>query len=295
MLEARHPLTDREELRPVPASAAVLAVSNLAKQFHTRGLRGAQPVKAVDDVSFTLRAGNTTGLVGESGSGKSTVARMVAQLMRPTSGVIALDGVPVSVRNSSELRQYCAKVQLVLQDPYASLNPSHTVRHHLERALKLHHKVPRYGNVDEQICELLARVSLVPGERYLGKYPHELSGGERQRVSIARSLAPGPRVLIADEPVSMLDVSIRLDVLKLIERLKGEDDLAVLYITHDLLTAREFTQDMLVMHRGRVVERGESREIISNPRHEYTRALLAAIPNPSRARQAPQSPRGAKT
>lgn len=268
----------------------VLQASNLTKQFDTHGLRGSPAVKAVDDVSFALKAGQITGLVGESGSGKSTVARMVAQLIRPTSGEISLDGAPTSVRSSRELRRYCSSVQLVLQDPYASLNPSHTVRHHLERALRLHHKVPQRGNVDAQISELLARVSLEPGERYLGKYPHELSGGERQRVSIARSLAPGPRVLIADEPVSMLDVSIRLGVLRLIERLKDEDDLAVLYITHDLLTAREFTQDMLVMHQGKVVERGNSREVIANPRAEYTRMLLAAIPNPNRARTATPPP-----
>ncbi len=277
-------MTGSASMTAAPERTAVLEAANLTKQFDTRGFRVSPAVKAVDDVSFTLRAGQITGLVGESGSGKSTVARMVAQLMRPTSGEISLDGAPAAVRNSRDLRRYCSSVQLVLQDPYASLNPSHTVRHHLERALRLHHKVPRHGNVDEQISELLARVSLEPGERYLGKYPHELSGGERQRVSIARSLAPGPRVLIADEPVSMLDVSIRLGVLRLIERLKDEDDLAVLYITHDLLTAREFTQDMLVMHRGKVVERGISRDVIANPQAEYTRTLLAAIPNPNRAR-----------
>ncbi|MBO3748678.1 ABC transporter ATP-binding protein [Streptosporangiaceae bacterium NEAU-GS5] len=246
----------------------VLAVDHVSKHFTIRDGRRREVLKAVDDVSFELRSGETTALVGESGSGKSTIARMLARLAVPTSGEIRLDGALVR-----SARRYRKDVQMVFQDPFASLNPAHTIGYCLTRPLRVH-KMP--GTAEE----LLERVNLPTA--YVRKYPHELSGGQRQRVAIARALAPRPRVLLADEPVSMLDVSIRLEILNLIDQLKREEDLAVLYVTHDLATARHFASTVLVMLRGRIVERGEADEVILRPAHEYTRRLAAAAPDPYR-------------
>lgn len=238
-----------------------LEVRSLTKTFH--GLR------AVDDVSFTLTAGRTVALVGESGSGKSTIARMIARLTRPTSGEIVLTGPG---GEQVPRRSYRDHVQMIFQDPFASLNPFHTVEHHLARALRLH------GRSRAEVPLLLERVSLTPD--FARRRPHELSGGQRQRVVIARALAPGAKVIIADEPVSMLDVSIRLGVLKLLARLQREENLAVLYITHDLATARHFSDEVLVMYRGRIVERGPSDDVLVRPEAPYTRLLAAAAPDP---------------
>jgi oligopeptide/dipeptide ABC transporter ATP-binding protein len=254
-----------------------LEVKNLAKDFSIRSGWRHSTLRAVDDVSFTLVPGRTVALVGESGSGKSTVARMIARLEKPTSGQIvatAPDGRTV------DKRHYRDHVQMVFQDPFASLNPFHTIEHHLARPLRLHGRAKSREEVDALVEQLLERVNLSPAAGVVNRRPHELSGGQRQRVAIARALAPGAQVLIADEPVSMLDVSIRLGVLNLLARLQREDDLAVLYITHDLATARHFSDDILVMYRGRVVERGPADEVILNPKHPYTQLLAAAAPNP---------------
>lgn len=255
-----------------------LEVKHVVKDFRLAGGRG-KKFRAVDDVSFTLEPGKTIALVGESGSGKSTVARMIAKLEVPTSGQILLDGKPSATRGRA-LDSYRHNVQMVFQDPFASLNPFHTIRHHLERPLRLHGKAKTTAEVDEQVARLLERVNLVPAESVALRRPHEMSGGQRQRVAIARALAPGARFLIADEPVSMLDVSIRLSVLNLLARLQREDNLGVLYITHDLATARHFSDEIMVMFKGKVVERGPSDEVIMNPQHEYTKLLLSAAPNP---------------
>ncbi len=255
-----------------------LEVKHVVKDFRLAGGRG-KKFRAVDDVSFTLEPGKTIALVGESGSGKSTVARMIAKLEVPTSGEILLDGKASATRGRA-LDSYRHNVQMVFQDPFASLNPFHTIRHHLERPLRLHGKAKTPAEVDEQVAHLLERVNLVPTASVALRRPHELSGGQRQRVAIARALAPGARFLIADEPVSMLDVSIRLSVLNLLARLQREDNLGVLYITHDLATARHFSDEIMVMFKGKVVERGPSDEVIRNPQHEYTKLLLSAAPNP---------------
>ncbi|MFD5824653.1 ABC transporter ATP-binding protein [Lentzea sp. NPDC060358] len=238
-----------------------LEVRGLTKTYHG--------VRAVDDVSFTVAAGSTVALVGESGSGKSTLARMIAALVRPTAGEVVLTG-PDGARVPR--RSYRDHVQMIFQDPFASLNPFHTVAHHLARPLRLH------GKSADEIPHLLERVSLDPA--LASRRPHELSGGQRQRVAIARALAPGAGVVVADEPVSMLDVSIRLGVLTLLDRLRQEEDLALLHITHDLATARHFSDEVLVLHRGRVVERGPSDDVLLRPRDPYTRSLAAAAPNP---------------
>ena len=260
---------------------SVLELRDLCVDF---GQRGGPPLRAVDHVSFGLEPGRTLALVGESGSGKSTVVRTAGQLIRPTAGEILLDGHPAG-RHGRELRAYRRRVQLVFQDPFASLNPMHTVHHHLARpTLRLH---PGHGRarLDEYVHELLRSVNLTPPEETARKYPHELSGGQRQRVAIARALAAGPDVLLADEPVSMLDVSIRLEILHLIDRLRQERSLALLYVTHDLATARHFSAEVMVMYQGEIVERGPSDEVILRPAHPYTQLLASAAPDPAASRQ----------
>ncbi|AWB85444.1 ABC transporter ATP-binding protein [Mycetocola zhujimingii] len=254
---------------------STLEFRNVSKEYR---VRGSSKLKAVDDVSFSLEPGKTIALVGQSGSGKSTIAKMLVQLERPTSGQILLDGKPVP-RFGRGLRDYRRHVQMVFQDPFASLNPFHPVGHHLERPLLLHKRSTR-ATVDSDVEELLTRVQLTPASEMRHRKPHELSGGQRQRVAIARALAPQPGVLIADEPVSMLDVSIRLGVLNLLGDLQREENLGVLYITHDLATARHFSDEIMVLYQGVVVEQGPADEVILNPQHDYTKRLRDASPNP---------------
>jgi peptide/nickel transport system ATP-binding protein len=259
-----------------------LGVSDLTVVFRQRG---GPALRAVDNVSFELAAGQTLALVGESGSGKSTVVRAVAQLVKPSSGAIALDGRPAG-RRGRALRDYRQHVQVIFQDPFASLNPMHTVRHHLARPLQLRAGHVRGPGLDGEIDDLLRSVNLTPPDEIARKHPHELSGGQRQRVAIARALATRPEVLLADEPVSMLDVSIRLEILNLLDRLKRERNLAMLYVTHDLATARHFSSEIMVMYRGEIVERGPSDDVILHPSHPYTQILANAAPNPATPRAA---------
>ncbi|WP_313279499.1 ABC transporter ATP-binding protein [Timonella senegalensis] len=257
-----------------------LEVKNLTKDFKIRSGMKSSNFRAVNDVSFTLEPGKTIALVGESGSGKSTIARMIAKLENPSAGNIVVDGKDSNVHGRA-LRDYRHNVQMVFQDPFASLNPFHSIAHHIDRPLRLHGKASNAAEAQDQVIELLERVNLKPAGDISKRRPHELSGGQRQRVAIARALAPGAKYLIADEPVSMLDVSIRLSVLNLLARLQREDNLGVLYITHDLATARHFSDEILVMYKGNIVERGPSDEVILNPQHEYTKLLLGAAPNPA--------------
>ena len=237
---------------------------------------------AVEDVSLTLATAQITAVVGESGSGKSTLARMLARLIKPTSGTLLLDGSPVPTGGRGR-RAYTRQVQLVLQDPFASLNPVHDVRYHLARPLQVHGLVEPGGSLDEAVTGLLERVALAPADQFLRKYPHELSGGQRQRVAIARALAVRPRVLLADEPVSMLDVSIRLGVLNLLGDLRERERLAILYITHDIASARYLADTIVVMYAGQVVESGPAEAVTDRPEHPYTQLLLSAAPDPDRA------------
>jgi peptide/nickel transport system ATP-binding protein len=261
---------------------SLLEVSGLTVEF---GQRGGPRFRAVDNLSFTLRAGQTLALVGESGSGKSTVVRALAQLQMRAAGEILLDGRPAA-RRGRGLRAYRHEVQLVFQDPFASLNPMHTVRHHLTRPLLLRPDHPRGEALDRAVHDLLRSVNLTPPEEVAAKHPHELSGGQRQRVAIARALATDPGVLLADEPVSMLDVSIRLEILNLLDRLKQDRNLAMLYVTHDLATARHFSAEIMVMYRGEIVEHGPSDSVILSPAHPYTQILAGAAPDPSASRAA---------
>ncbi|MHC2998779.1 ABC transporter ATP-binding protein [Microbacterium sp. HJ5] len=240
-------------------------------------VRGAGQIKALDDVSFTLRSGQTIGLVGQSGSGKSTIAKILTQLETPTSGEVRLDGEPIP-RRGKGLRAYRQQLRMVFQDPFASLNPYHSIRYAIQRPLQLDGVVPK-EQLDDEVRRLLGRVRL-DADAVIERRPHELSGGQRQRVAIARALASRPKLLVADEPVSMLDVSIRLGVLNLLADLQREEGLGVLYITHDLATARHFSDEIIVLNQGRVVEHGPADDVILRPQNPYTQELRAASPDP---------------
>jgi peptide/nickel transport system ATP-binding protein len=267
--------------RPV----AILEAEHLRKFFPVRNwnpLGQKLAVQAVEDASLALYPGRATALVGESGSGKTTVARILAGLYEPSAGTIRFRGEPIKLMGGHVLRRYRRHVQLIFQDPFSSLNPVHTVRYHLARPLYIHGHAHNTAQETQQALALLNRVSLSPAEQFIQKYPHQLSGGQRQRVAIARALAAKPEVLLADEPVSMLDVSIRLDILNLLLRLKEEEQLALLFITHDIASARYFAEETQVMYAGQMVEGGPSEEIIQRPKHPYTQLLLSAAPDPDR-------------
>ncbi len=232
---------------------------------------------AVDGVSLDLIAGRITAVVGESGSGKSVLARMLARIVVPSSGELSFQGVPIPSRAKRTL-DYASKVQMVLQDPFTSINPVRPVRSSLERPLILHGA--KKSDVGELAMAALARVSLEPPERFLDRYPHELSGGQLQRVSIARSLCVKPKVLLADEPISMLDVSVRLGILNLLKGLCDNDRLAIMYITHDIASARYLADETIVMYAGQVVERSRGTTLVDHPAHPYTQLLIASVPNP---------------
>ncbi|MEP6812041.1 MAG: oligopeptide/dipeptide ABC transporter ATP-binding protein [Actinomycetota bacterium] len=264
---------------------ATLEVSNLSKRFAAgTGLPGRRSeVHAVDDVSFVLRPGTVTALVGESGSGKSTVARLLARLYAPSDGTIRLGDRDVARdRSRRSILRYRSQVQMIFQDPFGSLNPAKTIRHHIERPLRIHGIVPA-AQIESHIYDLLQSVGLVPPEHIAAKYPHQLSGGQRQRVAIARALAVEPTVLLADEPTSMLDVSIRIGILNLMLKLKEERGIAFLYVTHDLASARYVADDILVMYAGQIVERGPVEQVLAEPLHPYTQLLLSAVPDPGTA------------
>jgi peptide/nickel transport system ATP-binding protein len=267
-------------------SAPILEALHLCKTFPVHGIhlfKTRNFIRAVEDVSLALYPARATALVGESGSGKTTVARMLAGLSDLNGGKILFQGEPTDLKGAANLLRYRRHVQLIFQDPFASLNPVHNVRYHLSRPLRIHGHARTGVEESEQMRALLDRVSLSPAEQFMEKYPHQLSGGQRQRVAIARALAVRPQVLLADEPVSMLDVSIRLDILNLLLRLKDEEQLALLFITHDIASARYCAEEMLVMHAGQVVEYGPSEEVTQRPKHPYTQLLLSAVPDPERA------------
>ncbi|MBO0823104.1 MAG: ABC transporter ATP-binding protein, partial [Actinobacteria bacterium] len=281
------------DLAAADTSTTVLEARRLTKHFPVHGsvrsasrrlARAGAPVPvvhAVDDVSLALTAGQVTAVVGESGSGKSTLARMLARLITPTSGELLLGGRAVA-RTQRRRLDYAKTVQMVLQDPFASLNPIHDVHYHLSRPFRVHQLARPGADLDDKIAAVLERVALTPAGAFVRKYPHELSGGQRQRVAIARALAVEPRVLLADEPVSMLDVSIRLGVLNLLADLRDGEHLAILYITHDIASARYLADTIVVMYAGQVAETGPAVQVTDSPAHPYTQLLLSAAPDPER-------------
>ena len=261
----------------------VLEARNLTKHFRTGGALSGETVKAVQGANIELYRGHVVALVGESGSGKSTIVRMLARLYEPTDGDIIYEGESVlSRRGRSAMLKYRARVQMVFQDPFSSLNPVHKASHAIERPLKIYRKAIGSSVLKEMVYELLESVSLTPPEEFATKYPHQLSGGQRQRIAIARALAVEPDVILADEPVSMLDVSIRLGILNLMAELRERRNISFLYVTHDLASARYFSDEILVMYAGFIVEKADSEDLISNPKHPYTQMLLASVPDPSR-------------
>jgi peptide/nickel transport system ATP-binding protein len=256
-------------------------VRHLTKRFAVGGMFSKKHVHALEDVSFALRRGEVIAVVGESGSGKSTTARLIARLMPPTSGEIRFKGVDILKSESAgATRAYRSHVQMIFQDPFGSLNPTKPIGYHLERPLAIHKKAANRADLREKVLDLLTTVGLNPASDFATKYPYQLSGGQRQRVAIARALAVDPEVILADEPISMLDVSIRMGVLNLMERLKEERGIGYLYITHDIASARYIGDKTMVMYAGHMVEGATSDELMHNPAHPYTRLLLSAVPNP---------------
>ena len=273
--------TDARRETAGPSSDPVIGLRGLSMDFHSGGVLSRKVVRALRSVELDIFRGEIVALVGESGSGKSTIARCIARLQRPTSGSILLDGVDVlrSERRRAS-RSYRSKVQMVFQDPFGSLNPVHRVEHVLERAVRVHGRLRGRSEIRARLEELMTTVDL-PVE-LLGSYPHELSGGQRQRIAIARALALEPKVILADEPTSMLDVSVRIGVLNLMRRLRDEQGISILYITHDLASARYVADRTIVMFAGELVEGGESLDLMANPAHPYTQLLLSAVPDPTR-------------
>ncbi len=263
---------------------AVLEVQGLTKHFPVRGgllpglLSERRFVSAVDGVSFSIGPGESFGLVGESGCGKSTTARLIMRLIEPDRGSIRLRGVELTSLSEAELRPHRREMQIVFQNPYASLDPRMTVEQIVAEPLLTHHLVPR-RQVRGRVMELLHAVGLNP--YHLGRYPHQFSGGQRQRIGLARALAAGPRLLIADEPVSALDVSIQAQIIGLIQDLQEQYHLSLLFISHNLSVVKYLCSRVGVMYLGRLVEVGTAEEVFERPRHPYTRALLSAIPEPT--------------
>jgi peptide/nickel transport system ATP-binding protein len=241
-------------------------------------------IHAVDDVSFSLGRGRILALVGESGSGKSTIARLLARLHQATSGEVLFKGRNILSLSGADLLAYRRDVQMVFQDPFGSLNPVKTVQHHIERPLLIHRRAGR-REVQERVFGLLRQVGLTPPDQVARKLPHQLSGGQRQRVAFARALAVSPEVILADEPISMLDVSIRMGILNLMTQLRDEHGLSCLYITHDLASARYIAEETMVLYAGQVMESAPSGELMSQPLHPYTRLLLSAVPDPKTSLQ----------
>ncbi|HEX8918916.1 MAG TPA: ABC transporter ATP-binding protein [Chloroflexota bacterium] len=251
----------------------------LTKHFRVGGLFSRRYLHAVDDVDLTIYPREIVALVGESGSGKSTVARLLAKVYQPTRGEILYRGQPVTSLRGRQTRDYRTRVQMVFQDPYSSLNPVYPAAHGLLRALTLHRRL-RGGKRRKEAEQVLGSVGLQPADEFLRKYPYELSGGQRQRYGFAQALACGPEVILADEPVSMLDVSIRIGILNLMDDLRRREGLSFLYITHDIASARYIADRIMVMYAGQVVETGPVEDVLAHPRHPYTQLLLSAVPDP---------------
>lgn len=266
---------------------AVVKVLNLRKWFPVkRGLfqtllsRRELSVRAVDDVSFDIKIKEIFGLAGESGSGKTTTGRLVLKVIDPTSGKIFFKGKDITAYNRERMKPLRSKMQMVFQDPYASLNPRMTIKSIIAEGLSIQKIVNDEKEMGEKVTRILEDVRLVPPEQFLFRYPHELSGGQRQRVAIARAFALNPEFIVADEPISMLDVSIRAEILDLILELADKFDVSFLYITHDLATARHLCDRIAIMYLGKIMEMGTSEEIVYEPLHAYTKALIAAVPVP---------------
>lgn len=264
-------------------SRIILELRHVSKHFKLAGIKNlGKKVHAMDDVSFSLAAGESLALVGESGSGKTTTASVIAGIYGRTAGEIVFDGKPMNpFKNRGEALAYKKRVQMVFQDPFASLNPTHTIRAILERPFLIHGLASGKEELEGKLVASLEQVGLSPARDYLRRFPHELSGGQRQRVNIARTFAVEPEIVLADEPTSMLDVSIRLGIMNMMLDLKEKKGVSYLYITHDLAGARYMSSRIAVMYAGMIMEIGPTDEVISNAIHPYVRLLKASAPSPS--------------
>lgn len=253
---------------------AILEVKDLKKHFKTaKGM-----LSAVDGVSFTIEKGKTLGIVGESGCGKSTTGRCILRLIEPTAGTIVFNGVDVGALKKNEMRKARKNMQIIFQDPFSSLDPRKSVREIIMEPIKLNGLIKGKAEREQKVLELMAEVGLA--ERFADSYPHQLDGGRRQRVGIARALAVNPQLIICDEPVSALDVSIQAQILNLLKELQEKMELTYIFITHDLAVVNHFSDDIAVMYLGKLVEKAPTDELFENPLHPYTKALLSAIPVP---------------
>ena len=258
------------------SSTPILEIQSMTKTFQMPGLINKNDFIAVNDVSFKILRGEIVALVGESGSGKSTIAKLITRLIRPTAGKILLDGKNKKVTEARNVPlEYRKAVQMVFQDPFGSLNSIHTVYHHLSRPL-VRHKLKSKAKLFDHIIKTLEIVGLSPAETFVHKFPHEMSGGERQRVAIARALILDPEIIIADEPTSMLDVSIRMEILEIFAKMRKENGLTILFITHDLASARYLADRIIVLKAGNIIEENQSEDLIQNPSTEYTKQLVRA-------------------
>lgn len=262
------------------ATGNLLEVRDLKKYFPIKGgifSRTVANVKAVEDLTFNIAPGQVVGLVGESGSGKTTAGRSILRLIEPTSGEVRFEGTDITKLNKSQMREFRKEMQIIFQDPFASLNPRMTVGDIIGEALTIHN-LARGKAKEERVADLLERVGLSPA--HMRRYPHEFSGGQRQRIGIARALAVDPKFIVADEPVSALDVSIQAQVVNLLQDLKEELGLTLLFIAHDLAVVEYISDKVIVMYLGRIMEIAPAKELYANPVHPYTEALLSAVPIP---------------
>jgi peptide/nickel transport system ATP-binding protein len=277
-------VTDQQTARPpgLVTDAPLLRTDKLTRQFRIGGgLLRRQTLHAVDDVSLSIGEREIVALAGESGSGKSTVARLLAKVYSPTSGAIYFQGRRISdIKSRADALRYRSDVPMVFQDPFASINPVFRVSHGVMRSLRLHRPELSPAERQAEAERVFEVVGLTPAAEVLARYPHELSGGQRQRVGFAQALAMRPKLILADEPVSMLDVSIRIGLLNLMARLRDEQGVSILYITHDIASARYVADRLIVMYAGQVAESGPIEDVLASPRHPYTQLLLSAVPDP---------------
>jgi peptide/nickel transport system ATP-binding protein len=279
MSDAQSSAPDR--VKDADTDLPLLEVSGLTRTFRMRGFWSEKLLHAVDDVSLTIGRREIVALVGESGSGKSTIAQLLALVYRPSEGVIRFNGQPVNdIKGRKAKLAYRGEVPMVFQDPYSAINSSYRVSHGIMRAIKLHRPDLDTSTRRTEAVRVMEAVGLEPAEAMLEKYPYELSGGQRQRIGFAQALVLRPKLILADEPVSMLDVSIRVGVLNLMADLRQREGVSILYITHDLASARYIADRIIVMYAGHVVEVGPTEQILSDPRHPYTKLLLSAVPDP---------------
>ncbi|WPC25632.1 ABC transporter ATP-binding protein [Brachyspira hyodysenteriae] len=268
----------------------ILKLENVKKYFYPRTniveslIKKSKEIKAVDDISIEVKRGEILAIIGESGSGKTTIGKLVMKLINPTSGNIIFENENINNFNKEETAKYRRNVQMIFQDPYASMNPRFKIKDVLKEPLYIHNIEGDEKVYDEMVIKALKDVKINPPKEFMERYPHMLSGGQRQRIATARALILNPKLVVADEPVSMIDLSTRAEILYMMKELQTEKNLSYIYITHDLSTARYFADRIAVMYLGNIVEIGDADEIIDNPKHPYTKALIAAVPDASSGR-----------